>query len=74
VVGGYRAKDIKVALLFAGVSKEKIVICKDKRKTAREILPIHGQETIAILYELYSDPVSKKVAAALRASMIKQNR
>lgn len=74
VVGGYRAADIKVALLFAGVPEEKIVTCRDKRKTASKILQLPGPETIAILYELYSEPVSRKVAKAIRHTMTRENR
>ncbi len=65
VVGGQRAADIRLALLFAGVPGEKIFTSRDKTKTADLLLQTEGPETIAILYELYSDRFSRQVAAAI---------
>ena len=66
VVGGRRAKDIRTALLFAGVQPDKIRISRDKGGTGSLVTHSQGPETLAILYELYSEPVSRKVAATLQ--------
>ncbi len=65
VVGGRRCRDIRNALLFAGVPAEKIRCSRDKSEAASLIKEEDGPETIGILYELYSEPVSRKVALAL---------
>lgn len=61
VVAGRRCEDIRVALLFAGVDETKIVTRRDKRDAADALIIEDGPETIAILYELYSEPVSREV-------------
>ena len=65
VVGGHRAADIRLALLLAGVAEDKIFICPDKEKTSQLLLSSPEPMTIAILYELYSEPVSRQVAMDL---------
>ncbi|HPX93659.1 MAG TPA: MurT ligase domain-containing protein [Bacillota bacterium] len=66
IVGGRRAEDIRTALLFAGLPPEKIRTCRDKSETGSLVKHSQGPETLAILYELYSEPVSRKVAASLQ--------
>ncbi len=65
IVGGQRAADIRLALLFAGVPGGKIFTCRDKEKAADLLLRTEGPETIAILYELYSEAYSRELAASI---------
>jgi UDP-N-acetylmuramyl tripeptide synthase len=65
VVAGRRCEDFRVALLLAGVDKEKIVTRRDKHDAADALLFEEGSETIAILYSLYNEPVSRIVAKCL---------
>lgn len=65
LVGGYRAMDYYVRLLFAGVPEEKIVLCEEKAQVA-EIIALEGIDFVGILYELYSEPVSRVIAERIR--------
>ncbi|HZK41584.1 MAG TPA: MurT ligase domain-containing protein, partial [Clostridia bacterium] len=65
VVGGQRARDVRLALLLAGVPGDKIVISRDKEKTGQLLLDSPQPMTIAILYELYSEAISRQVAKDL---------
>ncbi len=66
VIGGQRAEDIRLALLLAGVPDKKIVTSRDKSQTASLIEESPAPQTIAILYELYSEAVSRKVTRDLK--------
>lgn len=66
VIGGRRALDIRLALLFAGVPDDKILLVRNKRETAALVDTGQNSGTIAILYELYSEAVSRQVAGSLR--------
>lgn len=70
IVGGRRSEDIRIALLFQGVPEEKIITCRDKLDTAKYIAKTKDPETIAILYELYSAPVAKKVMEAVKNQLV----
>ena len=70
IVGGRRSEDIRIALLFQGVPEEKIITCRDKLDTAKYIAKTNDPETIAILYELYSAPVAKKVMEAVKNQLV----
>ncbi len=72
VIGGRRAEDIRTALLFAGVQPGKIRISRNKSETGSLITEAQGPEILAILYELYSEPVSRKVAASLQQAFRRQ--
>ena len=65
VVGGQRARDVRLALLLAGVPGDKIVISRDKEKTGQLLLDSPQPMTIAILYELYSEAISRQVVKDL---------
>ena len=66
VVAGMRSEDIRLALLFAGVAGEKIVCCRDKDKSADLLRLPEKEATIAILYELYSESISRKIVKNLQ--------
>ena len=66
VVAGMRSEDIRLALLFAGVAGEKIVCCRDKEKSADLLRLPEKEATIAILYELYSESISRKIVKNLQ--------
>ena len=66
VVAGMRSEDIRLALLFAGVADEKIVSCRDKEKSADLLRTGEKEATIAILYELYSESISRKLVKKLQ--------
>jgi hypothetical protein len=61
-----RSEDIRLALLFAGVAREKIVCCRDKEKSADLLRLPEKEATIAILYELYSESISRKIVKNLQ--------
>ncbi|NLY37553.1 MAG: DUF1727 domain-containing protein [Tissierellia bacterium] len=60
LVGGYRAKDYYLRLLFAGIPREKIILCEEKIDVADRI-DLQGVDFIGLLYELYSEPVSRQI-------------
>ena len=72
IIGGRRAQDIRTALLFAGVEPGKIKISRDKKETAQLIMRVQGPEILAILYELYSEPVSRQVSGILKEAFLRQ--
>ena len=72
IAGGRRAQDIRTALLFAGVEPGRIKISRDKKETAQFVMRAQGPETVAILYELYSEPVSRQVSSALKEAFLRQ--
>jgi UDP-N-acetylmuramyl tripeptide synthase len=65
IVGGHRAKDYGVRLLFAGVKPERMTLLEDKEQTADVVLR-HGLDHVFILYELYSDTAARRVMIRLR--------
>lgn len=65
VLGGQRAPDVRLALLFAGVPADRIFTSRDKDKVVDLVDPSPDAMTTAILYELYSEPVSRRVARDL---------
>ncbi|HHX19503.1 MAG TPA: DUF1727 domain-containing protein [Clostridiaceae bacterium] len=65
VVAGNRCEDIRLALLFAGVDDRKIVTRRDRHDAADALLFEEEPETIAILYSLYSEPISRIVLKRL---------
>lgn len=64
LVGGYRAKDYYLRLLFAGIPGEKIILCEEKIDVADKV-DLDAVDFIGILYELYSEPVSRQIAEKL---------
>ncbi len=72
VIAGRRCEDLRLALLFAGVDEQKIVARRDKRDASDALLQEEGRETIAILYELYSEPVSRIVIESLQDRLEKE--
>lgn len=68
IAAGRRAEDVRLALLFAGVPTDKIVTCRDKSQAHLHVLKTDEATTFAILYELYSEEVSRKVARALEST------
>lgn len=72
VVGGMRSEDIRLALLLAGIPEEKIVTCRDKMKSSELLQLADKPSTIAILYELYSENVSRKIIKDLRRKWDKE--
>ncbi|NLC40531.1 MAG: DUF1727 domain-containing protein, partial [Clostridiaceae bacterium] len=66
VVAGMRSEDIRLALLFAGVDGDKIVSCRDKEESADLVRIGEKEATVAILYELYSESISRKVVKNLQ--------
>ena len=69
VVAGMRSEDIRLALLFAGVGEDKIVCCRDKEKSADLLRLPDKESTIAILYELYSESISRKIVKNLQTRL-----
>lgn len=72
VIAGGRCEDFRLALLFAGVDERKIVTRQDRRDAADAILLEEGPETIAILYSLYSEPISRTVTKRLYERLAKE--
>lgn len=60
LIGGYRAKDYYLRLLFAGIPREKIILCEEKIDVADKV-DIGAVDFIGVLYELYSEPVSRQI-------------
>ncbi|MGI6507503.1 MAG: MurT ligase domain-containing protein [Saccharofermentanales bacterium] len=71
VVAGNRCEDIRLALLFAGVDDRKIVTRRDRHDAADALLFEEEPETIAILYSLYSEPISRIVLKRLHERLEK---
>jgi len=63
--GGYRAEDMKLRLLLAGVPEEKI-IARKKEEEIPDLLSLKKGETVYVLYDMYEQPVVDKVNAGLR--------
>lgn len=72
VIAGGRCEDFRLALLFAGVDESKIVTRRDRLEAADAILLNEGPETIAVLYSLYSEPVSRTVTKRLHERLAKE--
>ncbi|MDD4323789.1 MAG: MurT ligase domain-containing protein [Eubacteriales bacterium] len=66
VVAGMRSEDIRLALLFAGVPASRIVSCRNKEESAETLELSDKPATVAILYELYSENVSRKIVKDLQ--------
>lgn len=66
IVAGMRSEDIRLALLFAGVPKEIIFTCRDKEESSELLQLPDSPATIAILYELYSEKVSRRIIKDLK--------
>lgn len=60
LIGGYRAKDYALRLELAGIPSEKIILCEEKIDVAKQI-NLEDVDLIGILYELYSEPVSREI-------------
>ncbi|HZK09967.1 MAG TPA: MurT ligase domain-containing protein [Clostridia bacterium] len=60
LVGGYRAEDYYLRLLFAGIAEEKIILCEEKADVADKI-NLERVDFIGVLYELYSEPISRQI-------------
>ena len=73
VIAGRRCEDFRLALLFAGVDERKIVPLRDRRDAADAILLEERSETIAILYSLYSEPISRTVTKRLYERLAKES-
>jgi DNA-directed RNA polymerase beta subunit len=72
VIAGGRCEDFRLALLFAGVDERKIVTRQDRRDAADARLLEEGPEPIAILYSLYSEPISRTVTKRLYERLAKE--
>ncbi|HHU03960.1 MAG TPA: DUF1727 domain-containing protein [Fastidiosipila sp.] len=66
VVAGMRSEDIRLALLLAGVPAAKIVTTRDKEASFEQLHLPDKAATVAVLYELYSESISRKIVQDLQ--------
>ncbi len=72
VVAGRRCEDFRAALLLAGVDERKIVTRRDRHDAADALLFEEGPETFAILYSLYSEPMSRTVLKRIHERLTRE--
>ncbi len=72
VVAGKRCEDIRLSLLFAGVDERKIETRRNRREAAAALRSEDGPETIAVLYSLYSEPISRIVTNLVHERLAKE--
>lgn len=63
LVGGYRAQDYLMRLVFAGIDREKIYIKEEKTELLELIDP--QVDFVGILYELYSEEIAENITNQL---------
>lgn len=70
IVGGYRANDINLRLLLAGVPQSKIAYTKDESKIP-DYLSLKKENTIYILYDMYEQPIVDNVNKLIEEKIAK---
>ena len=65
VVGGARAEDVKIRLMLAGVSEEKIICCRHEMDTYK-LLQWDKFDNLVLLYEVYNIGYAEQIMKELR--------